>query len=242
MQISQIYISDKKTELSPYLRGCVETVKAYFPQLPHVLYDEDTLRQFLMDRFDSEVVAAYDKLNPYSYKADLGRYCLLYALGGWYFDIAVRIFTRISIPENIETLAFRDFPFSGTSWSVSAGIIYSKSENPVLQTAIRKVVQNCRNEYYGLNALCPTGPVVLGEAFAAHEASANRIFGDLQFLTPNHTNKNPAFVLPSGAILAFAKPDSGIQGGNLNIYGATGTNDYNEIYRSRKVYKTQSSQ
>ena len=65
------------------------------------------MRQVLIDNFDFEVVAAYDKFRPYSYKADLGRYCLLYAMGGWYFDIAIKLIMPITLHDDLETLAFK---------------------------------------------------------------------------------------------------------------------------------------
>ena len=238
MQVSQIYISDGNTALSPYLQQCVEAAKHCFPNFRHVLYDESSLKQFLIDNFDTEVVAAYDKLNPYAYKADLGRYCLLYAIGGWYFDVSVKPVASISVPENIESIAFRDRQIvSATSWACCNAANYSKKGNPVFQTAIQKVIQNCKNEYYGVTPLCPTGPTVLGEAFALHGARPNRVFGDYQYLTPNHPNKNLAYVLPDGMIFALGNPDAG---GGLKKLGTTGTNNYGDMYFSRTVYKSQS--
>jgi len=234
MQVSQIYLSDSTEGLPPYLLRCTDTVKASYPQFPYVLYGKETLRQFLLERFDSEVVEAYDKLVPYSFKADLGKYCLLYELGGWYFDVSIRVVHSIVIPDTAASLAFRDIQVnSGTSWAVSCGVIYSKAGNPVFQTAIKKVIQNCRNGHYGITPLCPTGPTVLGQAFALNDSDPNSFFGDLVTLTPSHAKKNAAFVVADGTIVAFLKPSPG---GDLEQLGAKGTNNYNELYAARRVY------
>jgi len=235
MQVSQIYLSDGDEKLPPYLNHCVERVKAFYPNMKHVLYGKDALREFLSAGFDSDVLGAYDKLNPYSYKSDLGRYCLLYEFGGWYFDVSILPLAGANLQPSIETLAFRDVQMhSRTSWACNGAVIYAQERRPIFETAIKKVIENCRNEYYGITPLCPTGPTVLGQAFAIHGANPNSIFGDLQVLTPLHTTKNIAFVLPDGTLLALRKPSAG---GDLASLGAKGTNNYNDFYSSRTVYR-----
>ena len=86
MHISQIYIS--QSPIPDHLLDCVKTVTKIYPDYQHTIFDHNSLRELILQNFDSKVVKAYDKLIPYSYKADLGKYCLLYTLGGWYFDIA----------------------------------------------------------------------------------------------------------------------------------------------------------
>jgi hypothetical protein len=81
MEISQIFLSDTDQELSPFLRHAVSTVKSAFPNDNHTIYDKNSLREFIADNYDADVLGAYDALRPYSYKADLGRFCLLNKLG-----------------------------------------------------------------------------------------------------------------------------------------------------------------
>jgi hypothetical protein len=180
------------------------------------------------------VLWAYDKLRPYSYKANLGRYCLLNAIGGWYFDIAVRAVRGISLDAAVELLAFRDIQrYSHTSWACSTSVLYAKPDSAVMRTAIAYVVRNCKQEYYGVTPLCVSGPTLLGEALAANRANGRHVFGDYLELTPRHDKKNRAFVLPDGTILAWSKPSSG---GDLTRLGAKGVNNYNELWRARAVY------
>lgn len=238
MQISQIYLNDGAKELPPFIKSCIESAQTLFPQLKHVLYNMESARDFLAEKFGNEVLSAFDELNPYAYKADLLRYCLLYQEGGWYCDIASRPVSPVEVPENIETIAFRDMPvFSGTAWSCVNAVLYSRPKSPVFNRAIQLVLENCKTSYYGINAICPTGPALLGRAFAIEGESANRIFGEYMFLTPIHQNRNPAFVLPDGLIFALGKP---VGGGDLSGVGATGTNNYNDFYKSRTVYKSNS--
>ena len=234
MNISQIFLSDTDTELSPFLKFATQTIDECFPGSAHTIYNKETLREFIAAEFDQSVADAYDCLNPYSYKADLGRFCLLYKLGGWYMDIAVRVVNGVEIGNQIEFLAFRDIQrFSYTSWACATTVLYSQPKNHALLTAIEMIVDNCQEQYYGITPLCPTGPTLLGAALAANGGNVNFVYGDYLELTPTHEKKNRAFVLPDGTIMAWSKPSGG---GDLTGVGAKGVNNYNELWAARKVY------
>jgi mannosyltransferase OCH1-like enzyme len=237
MNLSQIYISTDR-DLPMYLASCVATMKQAAGPLRHHVYGGTELRAFIAANFDRETVAAYDTLVPYSYKADLGRYCLLYALGGWYADIAVRANLPLPTLDGYDALVFRDAPHRLTSaWGCSTTLLFSEKGNAVYETAIRYVLRNCAEKYYGATPLCPTGPTLLGRAFASLGQNPKHLVGDVIALTPLHDAKNFAFVMPDGAILAFAKVTKGTpMGDGLASLGATGTNSYNELYEKGQIY------
>jgi hypothetical protein len=234
MQVSQIFLSDDEAELSPFLGYAVGTVQDAFLGANHQLYTKETLRDFIAENYGKEVVAVYDALKPYAYKADLGRYCLLNKLGGWYVDIGVRLVNPVDVGPRIKFLAFRDIQrFSFTSWACSIGILYSQPNNPALQCAIEMIMANYTEHYYGITPLCPTGPALLGKALAVNGGQSDFVYGDYLELTPAHQNKNRAFVLPDGTIMGWGKPSDG---GDLAGLGAKGTNNYNQLWADRKVY------
>ena len=121
MQISQIYISNQNiSSLPSKLKDISSNIKKFFPDAKHIIYNNEMLREFIIKNFSKEVVLAYDSLIPYAFKADLGRYCLLYELGGWYFDIAVKVIMRPKISKDIEWISFRDSnKWTNCSWTVS---------------------------------------------------------------------------------------------------------------------------
>lgn len=218
-----------------FLENATNTVSQNFPGADHVIYNKESLRQFIADNYDRDVVWAYDSLRPYSYKADLGRFCILNVLGGWYFDIGVRAANQVEIGDRIKFLAFRDIQrFSFTSWACATTVLYSKPDNAAMTTAIELIVSNCHDKYYGITPLCPTGPTLLGRALAMNGSQADFIYGDYLELTPTHQQKNRAFVLPDGTILAWSKPS---EGGDLTGLGARGVNNYNELWHARRIYE-----
>ena len=234
MQVSQIFLSDNGDELPSFLEQATSTVRQAFPGANYQLYTKETLRSFIQDNYGEEVLAVYDSLKPYAYKADLGRYCLLNKLGGWYVDIGVRLINPVEVGPRIKFLAFRDIQrFSFTSWACSIGILYSQPENPALQDAIEMIMANYVEQYYGITPLCPTGPALLGKALAVNGGQSDFVYGDYLELTPTHQNKNRAFVLPDGTIMGWGKPS---EGGDLTRLGAKGTNNYNELWAQRQVY------
>ena len=234
MNVSQIFLSDSDAELSPFLKHATGTVQGAFPNADYQLYNKETLRNFISENYGESVVSAYDCLKPYSYKADLGRFCLLNKLGGWYLDIGVRVVNPVEVGERIDFLAFRDIQrFSFTSWACATTVLYSKPDNTALQFAIEMIINNCKNKYYGITPLCPTGPSLLGAALAANGGETNFVYGDYLELTPTHEQKNRAFVLPDGTIMAWSKPSGG---GDLTGIGAKGVNNYNELWAAKQVY------
>ena len=214
----------------------VDSVRRAFPRCVHTIFNNETLRRFISEHYAAEVVETYDALRPYAYQADLGRYCLLNARGGWYFDLAVVAHTGIEFGDEVEFLAFRELQkHSRTSWACATSVLYSRPNNAVLETAIERIVRNRREGYYGITPLCPTGPTLLGEALAAHRGNPRHVFGDYMELTAAHKNKNRAFVLPDGTILAWGKR---AEGGDLTGLGVVGGNDYNKLWEAREIYRT----
>ena len=235
MQVSQIYITDAGQAPPPFIQSCMDSVKELFHEFNHVLYGLESARAYLQEKFEPEVLQAFDRLNPYAYKSDLLRYALLHEEGGWYFDSAVRPIQKVNVPDSVDMIVFKDMPiFSQTTWTCANTVLYAKPKQAVYAQCLEIILEHVKNKYYGTNALSPTGPSVLGKAMAAYGERPGIVVGDFIFLTPLHSQRNSAFVLPDGLILALGKPAAG---GDLSQLGAKGSNNYNFFYQTRTVYK-----
>jgi len=241
--ISQIYLSDSSIILPNFLKESTNTIKANFSGYTHKVYSNHELRSFIESNYEKKVLWAYDTLKPYSYKSDLGRFCLLFKKGGWYFDIAIKSLINIKVKNTTDMICFRDEQkHSKTSWAVAGGIIWSKPGNNILSTAIDMIVLNCHERWYGRTPLCPTGPALFGEAIVKKNRNKNIIFGYLDRPNIPFTNKNfpffrkiikSKFRMPDGKAFALVKPSSG---GDLKSLGVNGSNNYNEFWHSKSVY------
>jgi len=238
--IVQIFISDDNGDPPEMLQSPIASVQQSFSEYAYTLYNGERLRAFIDQHFDKEVVAAYDKLVPYAYKADLGRYCLLYQQGGWYADISILMRQTVTrMDAGIEMVYFFDLGDGvvpeRSLFDVSNSLMYAKPRLGVLERAIKTVVRHCHEEYYGPSIYSPTGPSVLGAAIAAQDPILNRVSGHLMALTPNHSHRNMCFVLPDGQILALFKK-GWMKPGDILFGKKNGTNNYCDLWVKRCVY------
>lgn len=241
MQVTQIFLSDNNSQPPAIIQSYIASVKRAFSGIPHVLYNNSDILAFIGKHYDNRILEAYNKLTPYAYKSDLARLCIVNVLGGWYFDIGIYCpFRGIKFEPRITLAAFRENPrlTPYASWSVANGLFYAKANHPVLQRAIEMITQNCENNYYGHTPFCPTGPNVWGRAICEEGVAGSTVFGDFMELSPQHDIKNRAMVLPNGQIAGFYKPTNahGFRQTLMHM-GATGTNDFNALWESRKIYK-----
>jgi hypothetical protein len=199
------------------------------------IYTGDSLRAFIHTHYGQEVVSAYDSLIPLAYKADLGRYCLLYKLGGWYFDIEAKLAIDLPHTNEISGLVFKDAPLAGRhSWDVANGVMYFKEAARPLEIAIRFILSNVQTKFMGTNPLCPTGPNLFGRALAVHGVDHTVLTGSYELLTPNHAFENPCFILPSGQIIAYGKQRLKLK---PRMTLEVNYEDYSTMYYQNKVYK-----
>ena len=233
--ITQIFISDTETPPSGLLQNCVQSVKRCFPGSEHKIYGNQEIEEFIKKHYDRKLLDCYRRLKPYAYKADLARYCILHEIGGWYFDIGMKATgTQVNLPDEINLIAFREInKYTFTNYACDNCIIFAKPKTQALDNAIEMIVENTKNQFYGVTPLCPTGPSLWGKAIAKSGVDKSIVFGDSVELTPGHHKKNKAMVLPDGSILALKKQ---AEGGDLSALGAKGTNNYNEFWHQKRVY------
>ena len=87
---------------------CRDALKEQFSQYDYALYEQDGLRNFISSVYGGDVLWAYDRLKPYAYKADLGRYCLLHHFGGWYADLSLKVNMVSPLMGDIKLIYFYD--------------------------------------------------------------------------------------------------------------------------------------
>lgn len=115
--------------------------------------------------------AAFRLLRPYSYRADLWRYMVLWMYGGLYLDAKMVLRTDITglvdaAAGSLLVCADRDYPNHYV-----ASVIFARRGDPVLEAIIRRIVANVESRYYGETGnphadLDITGPGVLTRVLA----------------------------------------------------------------------------
>jgi mannosyltransferase OCH1-like enzyme len=155
------------------------------------IFDIHSARDFISRSFGGNILIAYDKLKPYSYKSDLFRFCYMYVCGGIYVDIKY---------EAIDGFRFKDILdkeyLASEPLGVQTCIIALKERNPLMIQCINEITRNTLNNYYGYSPLL-TGPYLLSENYKIIYGN-NRIDTDLRWSMEHHLQhiyKNDRLVL-----------------------------------------------
>jgi len=232
-------------ELPASLEEASRVSRSNLSSFSYKRWNNQSLRDFIATSFPADVVNAYDVLKPLSYKADLGRFCLLYVFGGWYADISLKIVFPLASELNCKGLGFfRDYgpgipsPMANT-FDVMTALIYAEAGHPALKRCIDQIVHHVSKRYYGFTSVSPTGPRLFGRVLAGFDLGAARQIGHFMPLTPGLNQRNLAYVLNSGTICGWHKSawhPNRPGGGDLASTGLQGTNNYNDIWRNRQVY------
>ena len=216
--IHQIYITDNP---SPIAVAKIEAVKAKYE---HKLWDNNDIRELLEKKFEPEVLWAYDELVPYSFKADLARFAIIYVHGGWYIDTSFSVLPDIDKYNDENGVFFKDT----IDRYVAVGMFYAPPGNKNLKKAIDIIVSNCKSKHYGKYPVDCTGPGVLGKAF---DYSIQHCKGALMVI-----NNTFCFVIDD-TLIARGKKNG--QHGSMAYLGDHSGGNYRQLWNTRKVYKSE---
>jgi mannosyltransferase OCH1-like enzyme len=153
-----IYQTWHSKQIPPLMFNAVSKIKKCNPRFNYFLFDDNDCREFIKTHFKPDVLEAYDSLIPGAYKADLWRYCILFINGGIYLDIKyapLNGFRFINLCESEHLVLDAD------GAGIYNALMVCKAGNQILFKAIRQIVENVKNKYYGSSPLYPTGPKLL---------------------------------------------------------------------------------
>lgn len=212
--------------------------KRLYPGATHTLWTGAMLREFLTKHFDSDVLWAYDSLMPYAYKCDFARYCLLFSLGGLYSDLSLVHETPWRIPKAFHIAAFKEYDFTKPyCFEITNGLIWALPHARTLERAIHRIVQHCRSRFAGTRRTDPTGPGLLGWAWASQYADEwQRQNEDHQYLGVTEFVGALRF-LPTGEHATAIAQRPYRPPGDPRYLGANGTNDYAKMWLAGDIYR-----
>lgn len=133
------------------------------PDYEYRYFDNEDVINYLTNNFNPRVIAAYNKLKPGAYKADLFRYCILYKLGGVYIDSPMT--PHVSLSELITKTDEFISPEDNQTGGIYNAFICSVPGHPIMKKCIEEAIYNIENEIYGTGDLTITGPKLLSSVF-----------------------------------------------------------------------------
>ena len=235
LKAHSIYLTGQSNApLSEQISANLDSFKRNYSDFEHVLYTDASLRTFISENFESAVLWAYDQLIPLAYKADLGRYCLLYKLGGVYSDLSISFYRRSWLDDfgDKKIFFFRD-GFSHAPWIISNSILMAKPEQLIFKYLIDEIVEHAKTKYYGYNPLCPTGPNLLGRTAAQLLDMDDFVTGEVVRINKKYETWSYCYLIPNGEVLAV-----NVKSGNgLASLGVSVSDNYNDHWNSKRIYK-----
>lgn len=168
--IHKVYLEHSLTIPKPLpkpIQDAHYTWKRMNPEYTVKYYSGKDCQDYLLKHFGKRHLKAFRKLKPYAYKCDFVRYCILYNEGGVYTDwktVCLAPLRELIRKKNTKWIS---------AWDKGApdmmnGFFVTPPKNQILKTAIDLCLYNIENNVYGSSSLAPTGPQLLGKAFATH--------------------------------------------------------------------------
>jgi mannosyltransferase OCH1-like enzyme len=178
------------------VRNLVEAWRNSVPEGCHILFNEETARNFIMQRYSRSFVDAYDTCWHPAMKSDFFRLAYLYAHGGLYIDADERRLRDIPnvnfsggsllvvfplmrernsngnfAPVTIDDLASRTPAVNGPECYFANSPIFATKKNEAIKAALisaRRLIQKAKEDLTTPNIHAITGPTNWTLAIAAH--------------------------------------------------------------------------
>ena len=158
-----VFRSFATNRVSTLFDDAVNNMYKMNPEYEHIFFNDSDCDQFMLKNYPGRIYDAYDKLIPGAYKGDLFRICYLYKHGGVYLDLnkTLMVPLRKLIDNNYDLVTVIDLG----SCCVWQAFLACKPGLPVIWECIMKCVEKIENNYYGVNSLDVTGPMMMGRVF-----------------------------------------------------------------------------
>ena len=202
----------------------VELLKSQNPKFNHHLYDDNDCREFIKNHFKPDVLHAFDNLIPGAYKADLWRLCILFIKGGIYMDIKLICINGFKL---IELTEKNHFAIDRPPNTIFNSIMVSQAGNIFLFKAIRKIVENVQNKYYGPTPLSPTGPNLLHNVKTDNQLNIN--------LDLKHYIHGGYVLYKNIFVISTEYPEYNNE--RTSTYNIINTKRYDILWNERNIYK-----
>lgn len=197
--------------LTPEQSDNADLLKSLHRRADYHLWTDASLRDFIASSMTPEVLQAYDRLQHFANRAELGRYCLLLVTGGLVIDPDIRLVNPMVLLPGRELACFRDArPDHDASWCVSTDLLHAIPDQAELREVIEAVLVHARAGYHGTHPSSPTGGEVLGRVLATAYRPQCYQAGEIVPLTDGYAIRNECFLGIDGCLqavrLARAQP------------------------------------
>ena len=145
-------------------------------------FNDSESANYIASRCGARARKAHDTLLSGSLRADIFRYCALWADGGIYGDLSQRY--KVPLHELVDfrrdkLVLVRDKPrhvqYPGIT-PVQINFMAAVPQHPLMKLALDAAVSNVETRFYGKSSLEPTGPFLMGKLISPGGAGAHYPF------------------------------------------------------------------
>lgn len=154
-QIPKIIHRIWQTVMDPKMKFYSDCLEKENPDFEYKIYNTESAREFICEHFDTVVLHAFDSLVPFSFKADLFRYCVMYIHGGIYLDMKFESVNGFRFSELIDKEMYV-LDIDGNA--IYNALLICKPRSKIMFKCIFQIVKHVENKDYTESDLSITGP------------------------------------------------------------------------------------
>lgn len=220
-------------EMPLAIRSHIETFKRHCisHSQNHYLIGDAEIKEVLRAHFSEDILIAYETIQPHAYKADIGRYAVLYAYGGIYADLSVQFLNS----PHAESQAPKGWLCHGIRrFNIWNGFMKCQKNEPLLLRTLQQISAHASKRFYGANPVSITGPRLLHEVLQEDPRLGEGFyFHKVKELTPDLPHTNMAVLKEDGEIICVRNKR---KVGGLDELGLV-SSDYRAMWAERMVYR-----
>lgn len=225
-KIHQIWISDDNRSFSDQIKNTVEKLKFLYEGFDYQIYNNADCRNEVR-KFNPKLTKIYDTILPYAFKADLARYIILYMYGGYYYDISICPEHRFEC--DLDSLLYKGIhnklETNNLTIIENNFMFFKDSNHEFLYSTIEESIRRIKLKKYGRHPLDITGPIMLTDINCD-----NINFGQVKRISEDQKASY------YNDIIHYKHKPKTYQA-NLYKMGCVGTNNYEEMWFDKKVFK-----
>lgn len=196
-------------------------------------HDDSSAEIYIRKYCGEEVSNAFSCLLAPSFRADLFRYCVLFATGGVYLDEDIVPMKPLNelISECSSATVGHDFPADGKP-AKQMKILSAAPGSDLMKCALDNIVDNVRRKENPESPLALTGPLLLQDCYERNSADVAITYIDTRNAVWPYSG------MRAGTdILAYEFPDSPKH--FCHGLGCHDKNDYAELYAAGRIYQAE---
>lgn len=222
--VPRIYHSVGKETKQTHMEAATAAINPGYVRRHH---DDKSAAAYVREKCGKDAAHAYDCLVPPAYRADLFRFCAMYADGGVYIDediVPLRPLEEIYSPCSIATVG-HDMP-QAPSWrpGKQMKIVASAPAAPIFKCALDSLVENVRTRFHPQSMLELSGPLMLQKCYEKHNQGVAVTYKDTRDAVWPYTGMRDGTKL-----LAYEAPSP-------KHFGGIDVLDYAKLYKENRVY------